>query len=494
MDNPNRFAVTRSLCLWLVLVTILAAGLRLPRLGSWSMWEDELYTARTCSHLFEVYLSKRLGYVPTAAALWLSGVDPLSIPSEQPEQWRAMGVTEFPMRIASCLIGIATIPLLGLAGARLLGARAAGIAALLLAIAPWHIYWSQAARFYTQQFLFYNLALIFYFVATQHGSRPRLVWAMVFAVLGFLSQPPALVIAAIFAADWLIALLRGRPVRLGRSGWLTLIIALGACVVIVGYDIASDVHEWGKLGKPLGHTPSVLVLGTVWQVTPALAAFAVLSGLAIWRHHSRLAIYLLLAAVVPAAVLVIMYLGFENYVHTRYAFVSLYAWVALAAVGLDRILSWRRADHHASAGSSLVGWAVIAAVIVPVLVVDFEYFAGGNAWRRRWKEAFAYIEQHRQPGEAVLAERLDIARYYLEDADVQRLPGKVENLPPLDRPTWLIAATESATGKRRYTFLDDLADLRAYYDVRIVQPFSSIRVYYNDGARPAGHDAAAIGR
>ena len=86
-------------------------------------------------------------------------------------------------------------------------------------MAPWHIYWSQLGRYYTQQFLFYNLALIWYFDATRRQRRGLFVAAMVCAVLGFMTQPTGLMIVGVFVLDWLIGLLRRDPVRLGVFGW-----------------------------------------------------------------------------------------------------------------------------------------------------------------------------------------------------------------------------------------------------------------------------------
>jgi len=335
--NNHGHTITQSLCLWLILMTILAAGLRLPKLGHWSLWEDELYTVRSCSHLADMPYSKMLGYVPTAITLRFYGIDLDSIPSEQPAQWRSMGITEWPIRLASCLIGIITIPLLGLASVRLLGTRAAGLLALLLAVAPWHIYWSQAARFYTQQFLFYNLALIFYFVATERGSRGRFTLAMVFTVLGFLSQPPALVIAAIFAGDWLIALARRQPVRLGWYGWVVGIATVLLCLGIADIDLWQSGDGFNHLAhQPSAHNPRVMVLGTALYVTPPVVIFTLLSGLGFLRRKPRLTIYLLLGAMVPVLVLIVLFLT-NKYVHVRYAFVSLYACLALAALGLDQL-------------------------------------------------------------------------------------------------------------------------------------------------------------
>ena len=159
----------------LLALTVLAAGIRLHDLGEPSFWADEVFTVRSTNRSVQKFDKQTLGYVPTAAALELGGVDRKSLTLTNNAHWRSMGVTETRLRLVPCLIGILTVPLLALAGRPLLGTRVVLLAALLLTVAPWHIQYSQSARFYTQSFLFYNLALLWYFLATDRDSRRYIV-------------------------------------------------------------------------------------------------------------------------------------------------------------------------------------------------------------------------------------------------------------------------------------------------------------------------------
>ncbi len=458
--------------LWLLSVlgcTLLAASLRLYRLGAASFWVDECNTIRATMMLPEVNRSKVLGYVPTAIGLRLFGVPLKRELADQIHRWQSLGITETRARLASCLIGILTIPALMLASRRMLGEPAAAWLGLLLAIAPWHIYWSQAARFYTQQFLFYNLALIAYFVATAEGRRGLMLAAMGCALLAFLSQPPALVIVGVFAIDWLAGKMRGEPVRLGRFGWLAGATMLALCAAALGLDMLQRTEQWTQFVHDQYQTPVKILLGTAYMTTPAVVLLALLT--AVTRGaQARLRLYLLVAALLPP--LAFAGVSLVAYVGLRYAFVSLYAWLALAALGL----AWLQ-PRLRGAGLHALSWAPGLVIVAVLAMFDYGYYTAGYGFHPRWREAFAYVQRHRGPDQAV-ATHEHVGFYYLQDPDVQRFPRSPQQLAELTQPTWIVVEVSDAIGGARHVWLDDHADLRAYFDARVVQPVSSVRVYY----------------
>ncbi|MFW6033163.1 MAG: alkaline phosphatase family protein, partial [Phycisphaeraceae bacterium] len=215
----------------LAVAMLLAAGLRLYQLPRASFWADELYSVESIVYQREhpLELWRFASHLPVRLGLWASGAEIDRARIDRPEDWRSLGIHETSTRIGPAIVGILTVPLLGLASLRLLGPRGASVLMILLAVSPWHLYWSQNARFYILLFLFYNLALILYYLGSRHQSRPHLVAGMVFAVVAYLIHPPAIFLFAILAADWLVAHLRGRPVPLGQAGRLAVTLALGAC-------------------------------------------------------------------------------------------------------------------------------------------------------------------------------------------------------------------------------------------------------------------------
>jgi dolichyl-phosphate-mannose-protein mannosyltransferase len=474
-DRPG----VRLFWLYLAIITVLAGGMRLYQLGDYSLWEDELFSVRSAASLDKEQLSKRIGQLPTRLSLTLDGADLSKVNWDNVASWRSLGVEPFGARLGPCLIGILSIPLLGWAGRRLLGDRASLIAALLLTVSPWHLFWSQAARFYTLQFLFYNLALIWYLRCCRERSSRLAAMAGLALVLAYLSQPPALVICVVLAADVLGCLIRREPIGLTLPGWVFGVLAVVLSVGLLYYDTQNSAADWGSWSKLQGHSWKIIGASMV------IVAISILSVIGLIRSKPRLTTYLAAGAVLPVAALMVLSLSDNFYVHERYCFIVHYAWLALAALGLGAI--WEQvSDRHNGA----LGGAATAVVVVSLLWADMGYYQDG--YRRRWAEAFSYVQQQRKPGEdvAVLSSnRTPIARYYLETDDVLAFadfPTSPEKLEALTEPTWLVLPAVSATRGELYPWLNDMAELKRYYDLRVLQPFASIRVYYY--SPPNGQD------
>lgn len=466
--------LTRWFCVALLGATILGGGLRLYGLSTWSIWADELYSIRGVGSPETIPYSKRLGLVSVTLGLWAARADLESMNSQAPWQWRSLGIEEFGARIGPCLVGILTIPILGLAGRRVLGMHAAALVALLLAVSPWHLYWSQASRFYTQQFLFYNLALLWYFEATVRRSPGGFVRAMAAMVLAYLSQPPAIFLCLVFAGDWLLCRFRRQPVFLGKVGWISGVVAVAFCMGLNTVDNHVFAELWEKFGSLQGHGWKTIILGTIYKNHPMVVVFALLAGVGLWR--SRLGLYLLGGAILPVIPLIILSFKPDFYVHVRYAFLVHFSFLALVALGLERIFAAVQPRF-----GLLVGGGATAAMLVTLLLNAYVYLGEGHAHRRRWREAFDYVKEHRQDGEAVAmlsSEPHIVGHYYLESPEVISFPTSQWKLHELDGPTWMVYPAVSATRGLQYGWIGKVAELKAYFDLRLVQPFSSIRVYY----------------
>ena len=121
----------------LLLCLLLAAALRTLRLGFQPLWWDEGYSVWFATH-------------PLAqmAALTAEDIHPPFYYALL-HGWAAfLGTGPAALRLLSVIIGMVTIPLLYLVARRMLSARAALLATLLLTISPLHIYYSQEVRMY----------------------------------------------------------------------------------------------------------------------------------------------------------------------------------------------------------------------------------------------------------------------------------------------------------------------------------------------------------
>jgi predicted membrane-bound mannosyltransferase len=149
--------------LGLLAITLTGAFLRIYKLGEWSFWGDEMFTVSGREDGFNYSLFRQslsLGLIQTVTAL--------------------NGISEWNARIVPAIIGILTIPAIFYAVKRLFDTPSALLAALLLALSPWHLYWSQNARFYTALLLFYSLALFYFYLGLEHDKPWYLLLCLFF--------------------------------------------------------------------------------------------------------------------------------------------------------------------------------------------------------------------------------------------------------------------------------------------------------------------------
>jgi Dolichyl-phosphate-mannose-protein mannosyltransferase len=156
--------MARAFRMLLVFITLLALGLRLYRLDAQSLWLDEAIAWRD------------------SQAPWPDMVETMLATDCNPplyfavlKIWTAfLGDSAVAMRLLSVLFGTLTVPLLGWFVGRRAGAGAGCLAALLLAIAPIHIDYSQEARPYTLfplLILAATAALLWAFGKAGHGYK-----------------------------------------------------------------------------------------------------------------------------------------------------------------------------------------------------------------------------------------------------------------------------------------------------------------------------------
>ena len=139
---------------------LLALGLRVARLGFQPLWWDEgwsLYFATT--DLATMLERTAVDIHPPLYYLLL-------------QAWsQVLGKSVLSVRLLSVVIGTATVPLIFVVGRRLLGRPGGLLAALLLAVSPFHIYYSQEVRMYGLVTLLGLAAL--YFALRWHHPLPE---------------------------------------------------------------------------------------------------------------------------------------------------------------------------------------------------------------------------------------------------------------------------------------------------------------------------------
>lgn len=161
----------------LVAILLLALVLRLINLGSRNLWYDEAFAVLYAEKNFSAMLHGTITQVEGAAA----DVHPLFFYSILHAWMRAVGQSAVAVRALSALVGVATVAMAYLLARRLFDRRAGLATAAIVAIAPFHVYYSQEARMYAL-LGFSAITMTYFFVRAWVGGS----WGhwVVFSILG----------------------------------------------------------------------------------------------------------------------------------------------------------------------------------------------------------------------------------------------------------------------------------------------------------------------
>jgi 4-amino-4-deoxy-L-arabinose transferase-like glycosyltransferase len=392
--------------------------LRLYKLGEWSFWGDEFITVGRASSLFDA--GSRL----PSASLLLTHVS------------LALGGTnEWTARVPAAAIGVLTIPALYYLAKKALDPAVALFASLLLAISPWHLYWSQNARFYTALLLFYTLSLFFLYLGIEK-DRPRyLVLSLAFLVLALQERlVAAFLVPTIIGYVFLLKFLPfEKPAGL-RPRNLVLLFGPGllGLIYFVSGSSAFQVGWFNRFGL-VNSNPLWILAGIAFYVGVPLLVAAAAGAWYLLSVKSRAALLLTLAATIP--LISVMVLSLVQYAANRYVFISLTSIIVLAAAAIKELL-WQtpKAIKFVAAGFVLV-------LFLAPLADDFLYFRYQNGNRDNWKDAFALLSTLKADGDPVVTTNRPLADYYMREATVSML-----HLDP----------AEYVADKRRVWFVVDL--------------------------------------
>ena len=386
----------------LLLIVVLGAALRLYHLGSWSIWVDEAHTWRDATKPLDQFWQTGSAGHPISYLILRSVVD--------------LGAYDpFWLRLPFAAIGIATVPLLGLLAVPLVGTRAALLAALFLAVNPWHIYWSQNARGYVLLAFFGMLASMACFHGVRQRSWVLVVVALAFAMLAGLSHPsayPLLGAFVIFAVSerWKVPKLTRRRVALGM-----ILVAAMLYFLVWAFDVLQTFAR-SKPDASMLH----LVQTTAFYFRPPLILAAAGAAALALKLRDRAGIFLALWAVVPVLLLAVM--GVK--VTARYAFISLPAVLVLASS-----LSLRFVDALQPLASPLVRYLLPVLLVVEMGSYDYLYFSQQHGDRPRWGEAVEHVLSQGGEDPMILTTNDPTLNYYLRP-DYHR--GGDPGLPPVE--------------------------------------------------------------
>ncbi len=383
LDEPTRTFTDRHL--WALLaITFLGAALRLLRLGDWSFWVDEAHTWRDATMPESMFWDSNRGWYPLSYQLlrwWLES----GFVSHQSEGW---------LRLPFAFFGILSVPLLAIVGNMLVGRSAALLAALMLAVNPWHIYFSQNARSYVLVFFLALLAAGVFWLSVVRRSLLLGVTAVLLVLLGVLSHPTAgLLLAPMATYAWLAQ----RKLD-SRSLLRTGLVLLGGVMVAQVLSMVPPFHEFVQAKSD----PSLLhLLQTVaFYFRPSLLLVAVVG---VWllmqtRLQGRI-LFLSCWVIVPLLALGVLGTSLVK-VTARYAFCTLPAVLLLcgaASVRIGEVLN-QSIGRTANWGRRLPALVLPAIVCLDMVAYDFLYFTVQRGDRGQWRDVATHIQRDNQSG------------------------------------------------------------------------------------------------
>jgi mannosyltransferase len=414
---------------WLFLITLLAAALRFYKLGEWSFWIDEIYTLNHAMAHFSTpelilqHIPPNRNWVPVSVILTAQVL-------------KVWDIHEWSARLISTVIGILTIPILYIPVKKIFGIGLALIAMLLLAISPWHIFWSQNARFYTALMVFYSLALFVFYFAIEE-DRPQ--YLIIFYLLFYLAMSERLIAVLLIPTIYLyLFLLWVMPVE-KPPGFRTrnILILSTPIIAFLLYEIylftasgdfifASDLE---LLAPPID-SPIRLLIILAFSIGIPIVCLGFFSGISLLLKRERTGLFFLVSAAVPPIMIALA--NPFIFIVERYAFVSLLFWIVLAASGLISIF------NLAGQRNIMLALGLFFILLADMAGENLLYYQINHGNRLQWQEAVEFVRENMDDKDVVVSTRAPLASYYLGRDTLEFRELSPDNLEAIEWPIWFI--------------------------------------------------------
>ena len=464
LSSSTRFRFNPKLVTLLALILV-AAALRFYRLAAQDIWGDEA---------FSIFLSQQ----PLATVV-AGGADthPPLYPVFLLYWMQHVGSSAFATRALSAIIGTLAVPLI-FVFAKHLTARSsiAFLSAILAAVSPLLIYYSQETRMY-EQVAVLMLASAYFFIChfEPRSGEKSLVRARFLAPLEMTSTVAYLIVtlAAMYthysaffalAAQNLFALIYWRKNRAMLVLWIALqaILALAYIPWVIvqssflGGKASGRFDEWGWRGIEMIFGKTFLSFSAgltmesplIQMVAIAFLIFAILGLLGRGRARTSAEGNLLLGWFAPIYFLAPVVVAFVvnpvmPFFYERYVLVALPGFLVLVAIGIDFVARQRTAIAF---GLSLI------LVLANIFSLNQYYFNDTYA-KGKYGQMMAYVTRNAEPGDAfVLNNPLqkllyryyaprDIPAFFLPDGAPLEDPGVRAQLAEIVRThsrIWLV--------------------------------------------------------
>lgn len=429
-------------------ILALALALRVYDLGGESIWIDEGFSVRVARlALPDLLQATRYDIHPPLYYLFLHA-------------WIGwFGSTEVAVRSLSVVWGVLGVWAIGRLGRRLFGTETGLIAALLLAVSPFHVHYSQEARAYAQNLFFSLLSLTAFLHWMKRGGIAAAAgYVLATALMVYTHSYGWLAVAAQNLAVLLPVFRPLRPRGPNVAAWfasqaallvlfIPWILALTRQVDTVRVSFYAGAPTLLTLGGTMmGYAGSALLLA---MSVGALAAWSVRGWpssspdpVAARRGAWLLALWIAMLLLVP---FITSNLLFPSFIR-RATMGALAGWLILVGAALAA-WPWARARR-----------AVVFLMVLLCAVELDTYYREVN--KERWRDLAATIEAEARPGDLILFNtwypKRDAYDFYSRRSDVPKLPfpelgqpwgedpaGRLERLTAAAPRVWVVLSHSS---------------------------------------------------
>jgi 4-amino-4-deoxy-L-arabinose transferase-like glycosyltransferase len=411
-DAPRQRASATAILLPAVI--LLALGLRFWRLGLWSLDSDEVFMLR------DSISPDPRNPRPLLYFLNYFLVRPF------------LPLDEFGLRLLPAVFGVLAVPIFYVICRRLLGSRAALLGALLVAVSPILVYYSQFARYWSLVFLLCSVYPYAIYIGLRERNGAYLALGIVTCVLAVLAHPVSVLLVGGMGI-WILAtyLKREHLARLwNRSSvkWpvllfvlLTGFAAIRSVTLLRGWITAHDTRQTttefllSVPSKP-GLKQVLYMAGFVDGLTLALVLSGALGIYLLWRERDRsLALFLTLVFLLPVVFLTL--LSFRTPVSTFYLVPTIPVVFMGAGFFLDRLsrLQWNLRP----------AWLLPAALTLLILAEGAPTLLSQYRDGRRYdfRGAAQWLDENLTSDDVIFSDQFKVVTHYMPGRAVRRLRG-----------------------------------------------------------------------
>jgi mannosyltransferase len=265
-----------------------------------------------------------------------------------------------------------------------------------LALSPWHIEWSQHARFYMPLLIFYTLALMSFFYGIENDKPGYLGLSILLLYLATRERLFAMYFIPIVIGYIVLlsALSFEKPPGFRFRNFAGVLIASLVISLLLGEKFVKEPTMWANTFHYVTAGPLDIFLIFVSKVSIPIIFLSLIGAYILYTQRDRIVLFLVLSAYVP--LLTVLAMSPFQFTSERYIFVSLPSWLTLASLA---VVSLKSND------------AILRRILSPMLAIillmtyiynDYVYYRFENGSRADWKSAFKLVKQRMTPDDLVV--------------------------------------------------------------------------------------------